>query len=226
MEKIAVIIVAGGSGTRMGAELPKQFLVLDKRPILMNTIDAFASAIPESQIIVALPEVHFDLWKRLCSEHKFATEHTLCGGGVTRFESVKNALDCVVDVDFVAVHDGVRPLVSAELIARAIEMAAQKGSVVPVVKPVCSLRELGALGASRVVDRDAFREVQTPQIFRAELLKKAYEQPFCEQFTDDASVVEAMGVDVALCDGDYLNIKITNPVDMLVAQAIIASKKE
>lgn len=222
MEKVAVIVVAGGSGTRMGTELPKQFLPLASRPILMHTIAAFAQALPSAQVIVALPEAHFELWRDLCREHDFAVEHSLCEGGATRFESVKNALAEVSGADFVAVHDGVRPLISREVILSTLYLARNKGAAVPVVKPTSSLRELDPSG-SHVVDREAFVEVQTPQIFAAELIQRAYLQPFCDGFTDDASVVEALGEKVALSQGSYSNIKVTSPVDLVVAEAIMAA---
>lgn len=224
MAKVSVIIVAGGSGTRMGAELPKQFMDLDNQPILMRTIASFAQALPLAKIIVALPKVHFELWESLCHKHNFKIEHKLCEGSTTRFGSVKNALSHVGSCDLVAIHDGVRPMVSKELIDSTIVLAADSGSAVPVVLPVSSLRRVDKNGNSHVVDRATFREVQTPQVFSRELILRAYEQPFSDIFTDDASVVEALGHKVNLCQGDYLNIKITNPVDMVIAQAIITQK--
>lgn len=220
MNRIAVIIVAGGSGSRMGAEVPKQFLVLDGLPILMHTIRRFAETLADARTIVVLPAAHIGYWQNLCREYAFTTPHEVCEGGATRFESVRRGLDHAGDAGLVAVHDGVRPLVGREVILRAVRDAQAYGAVIPVVVPVDSLRRI-ADGGSNIVDRSAFRIVQTPQVFRTEILRKAYRQPFRDSFTDDASVVEADGGRIYLCEGSYMNIKITTPVDIVTAEALL-----
>ena len=174
-DSIAVIIVAGGSGARMGARLPKQFLPLDGRPVLMHTVQRFADALPQSRIVVVLPSSHIEYWDKLCRRHGFAVPHIVCTGGANRFESVSNGLR----------HDGVRPLVSREIIERATEDARTYGAVIPVVRPIDSMRRINRDG-SRIVDRSLYRIVQTPQVFRADILRNAYARPFDERFTDDA----------------------------------------
>ena len=160
----AVIIVAGGSGVRMGAALPKQFLPLKGRPILMHTIERFAGALPGCRIILVLPRSRTAYWQTLCEDHGFSVQHLVCEGGETRFDSVHNGLKLVGDADLVAIHDGVRPLVSAGLIRRAVADAEEFGAVVPVVTPTDSLREVGREG-SCIVDRSRYRIVQTQQVF-------------------------------------------------------------
>ena len=207
-DSIAVIIVAGGSGARMGARLPKQFLPLDGRPVLMHTVQRFADALPQSRIVVVLPSSHIEYWDKLCRRHGFAVPHIVCTGGANRFESVSNGLRHAGEAELIAVHDGVRPLVSREIIERATD----------------SMRRIDRDG-SRIVDRSLYRIVQTPQVFRADILRNAYARPFDERFTDDASVVEAAGQPVYLCEGSYENIKITTPVDMLTAEALLAQRQ-
>lgn len=219
--RIAVIVVAGGSGTRMGSSLPKQFLPLGGVPVLMHTLRRFSDALADCRIVLVLPENHVAYWDRLCREHDFPVPHTVCTGGKTRFDSVRNGLACAGDVELVAVHDGVRPLVDPALIFRTVDAARKYGAAIPVVTPVDSLREVNG-AASRIVDRSRYRMVQTPQVFRADLLRCAYERPCDPAFTDDASVVEAYGAPVCLCEGSYSNIKITTPVDLAVAEVLIA----
>ena len=227
MNRIAVIIVAGGQGTRMGTEVPKQFLLLDGIPMLFHTLRAFASALGDRvRLILVLPEEHRELWSRLCCQYVLEVSHEVCSGGANRFESVRNGLERIGDAEWVAVHDGVRPLVSCEVIRRTIKEVQQYGAVIPVVRPVESLRYLENPDTSgRIVDRSRFRIVQTPQVFRADWLREAYGRPYTPEFTDDASVVEASGRTVALCAGDYANIKITTPTDLLFAEAILKSRK-
>jgi len=222
MPSVAVIIVAGGSGSRMQTRLPKQFLPLGGRPILMHTVDRFAEAIENCRIVVVLPQSHIAYWKDLCRTYGFVRPHTICEGGPNRFESVRRGLAHIGDAEIVAVHDGVRPLVSREIILRTVEDARRFGAVIPVVSPVDSLRETDG-SASRIVDRSRFRIVQTPQTFRASVLRKAYERTHDERFTDDASVVEACGYEIHLCQGAYSNIKITTPVDRVMAEALLRS---
>ena len=223
-DSIAVIIVAGGSGARMGARLPKQFLPLDGRPVLMHTVQRFADALPQSRIVVVLPSSHIEYWDKLCRRHGFAVPHIVCTGGANRFESVSNGLRHAGEAELIAVHDGVRPLVSREIIERATEDTRTYGAVIPVVRPIDSMRRIDRDG-SRIVDRSLYRIVQTPQVFRADILRNAYARPFDERFTDDASVVEAAGQPVYLCEGSYENIKITTPVDMLTAEALLAQRQ-
>lgn len=220
MSKVAVIVVAGGSGRRMGADLPKQFLVLDGKPILMHTLSHFAEALEDCRIILVLPESHVDYWEQLCTEYNFVLSHTVCLGGETRFESVRKGLEYIGHADLVAVHDGVRPLVTPQLIKRVVADAKTYGAVVPVVTPVDSLREVGDWG-SRIVDRNNYRIIQTPQVFHAKKIKKAYELPYQESFTDDASVVEASGEEIYLSEGDYANVKITTPIDLMIAEVLL-----
>ena len=224
--KTIAIIVAGGSGTRFGAQMPKQFLELAGKPILVRTILAFEEALSGGnyEIIVTLPADQMDLWRELCERHGFAVPHRVVAGGETRWHSVKNALDSIGDpdgVDVIAVHDGVRPLVSAELIERVFGMARHDGSAIPVVLLNDSVRQVDDDGESHALDRSSLRAVQTPQAFAARLLMEAYQQPYQKTFTDDASVVEAAGHQVALVMGDPRNLKITRPMDLALAEYLL-----
>lgn len=218
--KRSVIIVAGGNGRRMGTQVPKQFLLLAGMPVLMHAIRRFHYFDPGMPLTVALPPAHIPTWTQLCAEHRFTVAHTVTAGGDTRFDSVKKALHALPETEWIAVHDGVRPLVSPALIARCFEMAVKHGAVAPVIPPSDSLRMLEA-GGSRSVPREDYCIVQTPQIFRAGWLKNAYRAPFCPAFTDDASVVEAAGYHVALAEGSRENIKITEPIDLKIAELLI-----
>lgn len=213
------IIVAGGKGLRMGADLPKQFLPVGGKPVLMRTLEAFYAYNPAMRIVLVLPCDQQDYWQKLCREHGFSLPHMVADGGETRFHSVRNGLRLVEAPGWVAVHDGVRPFVSQEVIARCFRLAAEKRAVVPVVPVVETLRQIEG-DSSRTVSRDAYRLVQTPQVFDSVLLKEAYAQPYTPAFTDDASVVEAMGVPVYLTEGNRENIKITTPFDLKVAEAL------
>lgn len=216
-----VIIVAGGKGLRMGGELPKQFIPVEGRPVLMHTLDAFHSCDSSIEIILVLPRDHQPYWQELCREYQFAVPHRIADGGATRFHSVQNGLALVDELDaLVAVHDGVRPFVAHEVINRCYQDAEQYGAVVPVIPVVETVRHLLPEG-SKTVSRDDYRLVQTPQTFRASLLRRAYEQPYRETFTDDASVVEALGHAVHLVEGNRENIKLTTPFDLVVARALL-----
>ena len=217
-----VIIVAGGKGLRMGGELPKQFIPVEGRPVLMHTLDAFHSCDSSIEIILVLPRDHQPYWQELCREYQFAVPHRIADGGATRFHSVQNGL-ALVDVPeaLVAVHDGVRPFVAHEVINRCYQDAEQYGAVVPVIPVVETVRHLLPEG-SKTVSRDDYRLVQTPQTFRASLLRRAYEQPYRETFTDDASVVEALDNVVHLVEGNRENIKLTTPFDLVVARALLS----
>lgn len=216
------IIVAGGSGKRFGSELPKQFLPLEGKAILMRTIEKFDKA--GASIVVVLPAEHQDMWMTMCNESNFPVSHIIATGGSTRFESVKNgiaAIEELADGDLVAVQDGVRPLASVELINRCYETAQQTGSAIPVVNPSDSIRQVMDDGTSRQLLRSSLRAVQTPQIFKAGLLLGAYDVKESPLFTDDASVVESAGHSVTLVDGEVTNIKITTPLDMVIASELI-----
>ncbi len=219
--KRSAIIVAGGSGTRFGSTIPKQFLPLKGLPILMHTIRRFASFDSAMQIVVVLPESQLSYWRELCSEYQFAVSHEIAIGGKTRFESVSNGLRLVEEGAVVAVHDGVRPLVSEVVLRRVFDLAEQKGSAIPVMPSKESVRMIDEEGMSHAVDRSTIRMVQTPQVFRYETIIRAYKQPFSELFTDDASVVEAAGQTVFLTEGNAENVKITTPEDLLFAEAVM-----
>lgn len=215
-----VIITAGGAGTRMGADIPKQFLILKGLPLIMHSINAFLAYSNAIHIILVLPEEHFDTWKKLCVDHSFTHEHKLCAGGTTRFQSVKNGLQEVDSNGIVAVHDAVRPLVSPGLIQDCFTAAEEYGNAIPAVQPKDSIREVSADG-NRPLNRDVVRLVQTPQVFQAEALLNAYNQSEKETFTDDASVIESMGIKIKLVEGCDENIKITTPADMILADALM-----
>ena len=212
------IIVAGGTGTRMQQALPKQFIEVAGKPVLMRTIEQFYKYNPEVRIIVVLPQEQLTTWRELCRKYNFKTFHMTVAGGATRFGSVKNGLGAVMGDGLIAVHDGVRPFVELETIQAAYEAAATYGSAVVAVSPKDSIRELTEDG-SRAVPRTKYKLVQTPQVFQASILRKAYEQPEQEHFTDDASVVESTGEHITLVEGSYRNIKITTPEDLILAEA-------
>ena len=219
--KHTILIVAGGRGTRMGGPQPKQFLELAGRPVLMHTLEAFDRWDASARLIVVLPEDQIDTWKRLCEAHVFGRIHRVVAGGETRFHSVRNGLGAVASNGLIAVHDGVRPLVAPSVIAACFAAAADGGAAVPVVPVVESVREVDADGDSRPVDRTRLRVVQTPQVFRADVLRAAYCLPYDPRFTDDASVVEASGVAVRLVPGNRENIKLTTPMDLLLAEQLM-----
>lgn len=219
-----VIIVAGGSGLRMGTEIPKQFLPISGKPILLRTIDAFRNAVDGIKIIVCLPATHFDYWHKCCNEYRFNTDNiTIVEGGKTRFHSVLNGLSTIQeDGDaLVGVHDGVRPFATAEMINRLYDAAAKDKAVVPVVDSVDSVRILSENGENSQIDRRMVKLVQTPQVFDLQLLKKAYGVGFIETFTDDASVVEYSGHKISLVEGCRENIKITTPMDLAIAEYML-----
>lgn len=219
--KTIAIIVAGGSGTRFGAQVPKQFLELGGKPILMRTIETFGEHCDD--IVVTLPADQIGQWLLMCEKYSFVVPHRVVVGGETRWHSVKNALDSIgdlADVDVIAVHDGVRPLASKELIARAVDTARRTGSAIPVVPLNDSVRQVDGED-SHALDRSSLRAVQTPQVFDARMLIDAYRQPFDPTFTDDASVVERAGHLVTLVEGDPQNLKITRPMDLALAEYLL-----
>ncbi|MCQ2336603.1 MAG: 2-C-methyl-D-erythritol 4-phosphate cytidylyltransferase [Paludibacteraceae bacterium] len=206
-----VIIVAAGSGSRMGGNIPKQFLPIDGKPILMRTIDAF-SFVPNK--ILVLSHSGVDMWRRLCKEYGYTVQCRVVEGGAERFHSVKNALDFVPDDAVVAIHDGVRPYVTETVIEDAFCVAEIEGSAVPVVDCVDSVRVLTEDGGNMPFDRNRVKLVQTPQVFKASIIKKAYNVEYNSAFTDDASVVEASGYRIYLTNGDSKNKKITTISDI------------
>ena len=215
-----VIIVAGGKGLRMGGEIPKQFLPVGGKPVLMRTLEAFHAYDASLHIVLVLPESQQAYWKELCAAYGFALPHDIANGGETRFHSVKNGLALVQGDGLVGVHDGVRPFVSQEVIARCYEEAAVKKAVIPVIGVVETVRHLTG-GGSETVPRDCYKLVQTPQVFDAALLRRAYGQDYTDAFTDDASVVEALGEQVHLVEGNRENIKLTTPFDLKVAEVLL-----
>lgn len=212
------IIVAGGSGSRMQAGVPKQFMELCGRPILMHSIARFADE--GIRIVVVLPSPQIGYWKELCDRYDFTWPHNMIDGGATRFHSVKNGLSMLPGEGLVAVHDGVRPLVSRQTVTCCFREAAGYGCAVPAVPVVDSVREVSGL-TSRMLDRSALRLIQTPQVFDIALLKKAYEQEYTPAFTDDASVFEKAGHAIHLTEGNVENIKITVPNDLMMAEALM-----
>lgn len=215
-----VIIVAGGKGLRMGSELPKQFISIGGKPILMHTIDAFIEFDNDINIILVLHPSYVDFWTSLCEEYNFHRNLTITTGGDTRFHSVKNGLKFLED-GLVAVHDAARPFITTQLIDTCFRGAEDYDVAIPVIDSTDSLRIMLDDSKSKIVDRSKMKLVQTPQVFKVDILKKAYEADFTDLFTDDASVVEAMGVDIHLVKGDVSNIKITTPFDLEVSEIII-----
>lgn len=218
------IIVAGGKGERMGAELPKQFLEIKGKPILMHTIDKFRNTYQDIEIILALPENQIDFWEELCVLHHFPfSPKRVVKGGKTRFHSVQNALKQVMQKSIVGVHDGVRPLVSKETITNCYTVAEKLGNAIPVIDVVDSLRYVSKQeGTNMAVTRSCYKSVQTPQCFSSELILKAYKQEFDASFTDDASVVEKLGETINLVDGNEENIKVTNQKDLIVLSQLLS----
>ena len=219
-----IIIVAGGKGLRMGSDIPKQFLPIGGKPVLMRTLERFREYSADLQIILVLPEAQQDYWQELCRKYNFEVEYQLANGGQTRFHSVQNGLALVPDdaEGVVGVHDGVRPFPSIEVISNCYETARTAKAVIPVIPVVETVRHLSPL-TSITVPRDEYRLVQTPQTFDIQLLKAANRQPYNDGFTDDASVVESYGHAITLVEGNRENIKITTPFDIVVAEAILTS---
>ena len=217
-----VVIVAGGKGLRMGGEIPKQFLPVEGTPILMRTIRAFRSALPNIRIILVLPHDQHAYWDALCQQHNFHEPLLIAEGGETRFHSVRNGLAMIPEdaEGVVGVHDGVRPFVSCDTIVRCYDTAKSTGTAVPVTPVVETIREMLPDGGSRTMNREDYRLVQTPQTFRVNLLKEAYKKSYSPFFTDDASVVEASGIGITLVEGNRENIKITTPSDLLYAESL------
>lgn len=219
MKKFA-LIVAGGSGNRMKNIVPKQFIELNSRPVLMHTFDVFCNYDSQIEFILVLPKNQINFWKRLCERHNFKTKHNLAFGGKTRFHSVKNGLDLIEEEGIVFIHDGVRPTVSVQTIQNCYNTTIEKGNALPVI-PVNESVRFADENGNKSVDRNKHFLVQTPQTFKTGLIKKAYQQIFSELFTDDASVLESFGKTIHLVSGNRENIKITYPEDLIIAKSFL-----
>jgi 2-C-methyl-D-erythritol 4-phosphate cytidylyltransferase len=218
-----VIIVAGGSGQRMGTELPKQFLELCEKPILMHTLQRFFDFDPQCDIILVLPQAQQQLWQALCIKYSFTLSHRVASGGTTRFHSVQNGLKLIREEGLVMIHDGVRPLVSKDTLERCCQMALEQGNAIPVLPVNESLRMIKGL-ENVSVDRSLYFSVQTPQTFLSGQILKAFEQPYEPTFTDDASVAERAGFTIHMVEGNTENIKITTPTDLVIAEAFLKER--
>lgn len=221
MQKIAVI-VAGGTGQRMGASIPKQFLLLNGKPLLYFTIQRFLETWADLEIILVLPQEHMATGNEIIADIKAASRVKITAGGDSRFQSVKNGLALIKKPAVIFVHDGVRCLVSSDLIKRCYEQTLEKGSAVPAIAATDSIRITND-NHHEVIDRNRVRIIQTPQTFLSEILIPAFDRPYEESFTDEATVVEASGKEVFLVEGEYTNIKITRPADLLIAQQVMTS---
>jgi 2-C-methyl-D-erythritol 4-phosphate cytidylyltransferase len=215
------IIVAGGNGERMNADVPKQFLELRGKPLLMHTLNVFFRYDSHIEFVVVLPSEHITLWKNLCVQHQFKIRHIVVEGGKTRFASVKNALATIKEKCIIAVHDGVRPLVNEDTLHRCFTTAENMGTAIPIQNVVDSLRQMSSSG-NQSVDRTRFLIVQTPQVFQSSILQIAYNQTYENKFTDDATVVESLGIGLNLVEGNRDNIKITTPPDLKIAEVLLS----
>ncbi|MBS1914839.1 MAG: 2-C-methyl-D-erythritol 4-phosphate cytidylyltransferase [Bacteroidetes bacterium] len=224
MKKFAVI-VAAGTGVRMGNAIPKQFLLINHKPILWYTLNTFLDAYDDMQIILVLHKDHLDKGKEIVDSFHASDRITITSGGETRFHSVKNGLQFVTNPSVVFVHDGVRCLASAALIHHCYEEAVKKGNAIPSVKPVDSLRIENSDG-NTIVDRSKIHIIQTPQTFQSAIIKPAFDQPYQTYFTDEASVVEKTGVKINLIEGELTNIKITQPIDLVIAETLLGIRYE
>jgi len=213
------LIVAGGSGSRMKSELPKQFIEIGGKPILMHTLSKFSNC---DEIVLVLPESQIEFWRQLCKKHNFKFKHTIIEGGESRFQSVKNGLGKVDKNTLVAIHDGVRPFINSEIIENSFKNAQDKGNAIVCVDSKDSLRKISTRGNEHV-DRSEYKIIQTPQTFNSSQIKEAYSQEEKSIFTDDASVLEALGESIHLIEGDYRNIKITSPEDLIIAEAYLSN---
>ena len=220
-----VIIVAGGNGSRMNTPVPKQFLKLDGKPILMHTINKFTDADPNIEIIVVIPQEQLQMWETLCQEYGFHKTVKIAFSGESRFHSVKNGLELVTEASIVGVHDAVRPLVSSKTIIAAYKAAEMYGNAIPAVPINDSIRQIEST-RNIALDRSRYCATQTPQCFHSDILKKAYQQDYKYTFTDDATVVEAMGEQIRLVDGNTENLKITGPKDLIIAEALIKAEAQ
>jgi 2-C-methyl-D-erythritol 4-phosphate cytidylyltransferase len=218
--KLYAVIVAGGHGKRMGSELPKQYLELAGKPVLMRTLERFKAFDESIELITVLPENQLRFWAELQKKYSFNIPHTIVKGGKARFYSVRNGLNFVDVPGLVAIHDGVRPFVSIDTIKRCFQVAEKFGNAVPVISPIDSMRIITETG-STPVNRMNVKIIQTPQVFNAEIIKKAYSQDYLPEFTDDATVLERTGARINLIDGNRENIKITTPEDLVISSALL-----
>ncbi len=215
--------MAGGSGSRMKSEVPKQFLPLRGKPVLMHTLQTFRNFDPEIGIVLVLPASEIDFWNELCVKHQFKNADTIVSGGSNRFQSVKNGLKGISENSVVAIHDGVRPFVAQQTIANCFKQAEAYGAAVPYIDMYESLRYTDK-SSNYAIARGNIKIIQTPQVFQSELIQKAYLQEYQEDaFTDDASVVERFGHDIVMVEGNRENIKITTPFDLLIGEALVQS---
>lgn len=221
--KKAVIVVAAGSGSRMGGELPKQYLRLEGKPVIVHTLERFRLFDPEIRMVVVLAPAHKELWEELAAAYDICKGLTLAEGGPTRYDSVKNGLKYIGEETLIGIHDAVRPLVSQKTLIATYEAAQREGSGIPVIEMEESVRRLDKEGSSTHMDRSSLKRVQTPQVFRSNRILEAYKQDYDPVFTDDASVYESLYGSVVLVEGNRENIKITTPTDMLLASLLIAS---
>lgn len=213
------IVVAGGKGLRMGSDIPKQFLPLNGRPVLMQTLEKFYTADPQMQLILVLPKNQIQYWKTLCEKHQFTLKHQIAEGGITRFHSVNSGLSLVERNSIVGIHDAVRPLVSIKTIQNTFDTAKKQGNAIPVV-PIHDSVRMVAGDSNKHVDRSAYFIVQTPQVFLSNVILDAFKQEYNELFTDDASVAEAAGNKIHLTEGNFENIKLTRPIDFSIAEVL------
>lgn len=221
-----LIVTAGGTGTRMGGPLPKQFLTLGGEAILQRTISLFTRAVPGIKVVTVLPGEHISWWEKYCQTHPFPQPQRIVKGGFTRFHSVQNALKALPDGAIVAVHDAVRPLLSIDLIRHLFELMETERAVIPVMPSIDTLKLLDMVDgklteAPEALDRSRVWGAQTPQLFRGEDLKAAYTQAYSTLFTDDASVAAKYGIPLTFVEGERLNLKITTPEDLRIAEAIL-----
>ena len=223
MEKLSVIITAGGVGKRMGSDIPKQFLLLENKPILQHCIEAFYNYKPSIQILVTLPNSFLEYWKEICTTTNFKIPHEIVDGGMERYHSIKNALDFVTG-EYLAIHDGVRPLVSKEILENSFKTVKIHKAVIPVIALKDSIRKINK-EESLAKNRNDFVLVQTPQVFEFSVIKKAYQQDFHEGITDDASLVEQLGQKISLITGSEENIKITSPIDLKIAAVFLQERE-
>ena len=229
-QELYVIVTAGGVGRRMGGNTAKQFIELEGKPVLLRTIEMFQGAFPDVNIILTLPQEYKEYWRNYCFENNLWFRHTVVSGGITRFHSVKNALEHVPDGAVVAVHDGVRPFVPEEMLHSLVKFNFAKekvAGVIPVMPSIESMRMRtygldGMPNGSKTVNRDEYMFVQTPQVFDSTILKECYRKPYSPEFTDDASVVESCGYKVATAPGSRFNIKLTTPEDLVMARIIFS----
>ena len=216
-----VIIVAGGKGKRMDSEIPKQFIRIEKFPVLMLTINRFYLYDNNITFIVGLPYNQHEFWKKLCNEFDFRIDHQIVEGGETRFHTVKNCLKHIKDHSLVAVHDGVRPFVSTKTIQRCFDLAEKKGTAIPVLSLTESIRLVKG-EESKALNREEYKTIQTPEVFRSDIILQSYDTGYLSSFTDDASVIEKAGYKIYMTEGNIENIKITTPNDLKIARCYIS----